>query len=265
MHHSRLAGGLAVLAVFLVLLVGTPVVSAATLPSAHPGVVKIAQRYLGVPYVAGGMSAKGVDAPGLTKLVYRKAGMWLPRGIRAQAAHGVRLTRSQTSPGDLVFDAYYQHVGIYVGGDSMIDAPGPGTVVRYSTVDWSAGVHVRRYDAATGYHAARVARRYLGVPYVFGGASPSGFDASGLTMYVYAQLGAALVHGATEQQKASIRIPLRNLKRGDLVFFGTKSYSDHVGIYVGDGRMIHAPHAGAVVSYGSIEGARIGGRLLPAR
>ena len=105
-----------------------------------------------------------------------------------------------------------------------------------------------------------IAQRYLGVPYVYGGASPSGFDCSGLTMYCYAQVGIGLAHGATDQQHASTPVPLSALQPGDLVFFGTASYSYHVGIYVGGGSMIHAPHTGAVVSYGSISGAWIGGR-----
>ncbi|HEY5169734.1 MAG TPA: C40 family peptidase, partial [Thermoleophilia bacterium] len=105
-----------------------------------------------------------------------------------------------------------------------------------------------------------IAQRYLGVPYVYGGASPSGFDCSGLTMYCYAQVGVGLSHGATDQQHASTPVPLNALQPGDLVFFGNASYSYHVGIYVGGGSMIHAPHTGAVVSYGSISGAWIGGR-----
>ncbi len=105
-----------------------------------------------------------------------------------------------------------------------------------------------------------IAQRYLGVPYVYGGASPSGFDCSGLTMYCYAQIGIGLSHGATDQQHASTPVPLSALQPGDLVFFGSASYSHHVGIYVGGGSMIHAPHTGAVVSYGSIGGAWIGGR-----
>ena len=106
-----------------------------------------------------------------------------------------------------------------------------------------------------------IAQRYLGVPYVWGGASPSGFDCSGLTMYCYAQVGVGLSHGATDQQHASTPVPLSALQPGDLVFFGSASYSHHVGIYVGGGSMIHAPHTGAVVSYGSIGGAWIGGRF----
>ena len=106
-----------------------------------------------------------------------------------------------------------------------------------------------------------IAQRYLGVPYVYGGASPSGFDCSGLTMYSYAQVGVGLSHGATDQQHASTPVPISALQPGDLVFFGNASYSYHVGIYVGGGSMIHAPHTGAVVSYGSIGGAWIGGRF----
>ena len=105
-----------------------------------------------------------------------------------------------------------------------------------------------------------IAQRYLGVPYVYGGASPSGFDCSGLTMYCYAQIGIGLSHGATDQQHSSTPVPLSALQPGDLVFFGSASYSYHVGIYVGGGSMIHAPHTGAVVSYGSVSGAWIGGR-----
>ncbi len=106
-----------------------------------------------------------------------------------------------------------------------------------------------------------IAQRYLGVPYVYGGASPSGFDCSGLAMYCYAQIGIGLSHGATDQQHASTPVPISALQPGDLVFFGSASYSHHVGIYVGGGSMIHAPHTGAVVSYGSIGGAWIGGRF----
>ncbi len=106
-----------------------------------------------------------------------------------------------------------------------------------------------------------IAQRYLGVPYVWGGASPRGFDCSGLAMYCYAQIGIGLSHGATDQQRASTPVPLSALQPGDLVFFGSAAYSHHVGIYVGGGSMIDAPHTGAVVRYDSISGAWIGGRF----
>jgi len=119
-----------------------------------------------------------------------------------------------------------------------------------------------RLEQMTGNSAVvAIAQRYLGVPYVYGGASPSGFDCSGLTMYCYAQVGVGLAHGATLQQQASTPVPLSALQPGDLVFFGNASFSYHVAIYVGGGSMIHAPHTGAVVSYGSVSGAWIGGRF----
>ncbi len=132
------------------------------------------------------------------------------------------------------------------GGTSTGGGGGGGTVI----------------DPGGSGHSAvvAIAQRYLGVPYVYGGASPSGFDCSGLTMYCYGQVGIGLAHGATIQQQSSTPVPLNALQPGDLVFFGNASYSSHVGIYVGGGSMIHAPHTGAVVSYGSIGGAWIGGR-----
>jgi peptidoglycan DL-endopeptidase CwlO len=105
--------------------------------------------------------------------------------------------------------------------------------------------------------AASIALRYLGVPYVWGGASPSGFDCSGLVMYVYAQLGVSLPHYTVAQWNATS--PISSPEPGDLVFFNGLG---HVGIYIGGGRFVNAPHTGSVVridsmsSFGGYDGAR---------
>jgi cell wall-associated NlpC family hydrolase len=107
-----------------------------------------------------------------------------------------------------------------------------------------------------------IAQRYLGIPYLWGGASPkTGFDCSGLVLYVYAQVGVQLSHGATDQQRASKPVPLNALQPGDLVFYGNASYSYHVAIYVGGGQVIEAPRTGSVVSYDGVDDAWIGGRF----
>jgi cell wall-associated NlpC family hydrolase len=107
-----------------------------------------------------------------------------------------------------------------------------------------------------------IAQRYLGIPYLWGGASPkTGFDCSGLVLYVYAQVGIQLSHGATDQQRASRPVPMNALRPGDLVFYGDASYSYHVAIYVGGGQVIEAPRTGAVVSYDGVDDAWIGGRF----
>ena len=96
-----------------------------------------------------------------------------------------------------------------------------------------------------------IAERYLGVPYVWGGASPSGFDCSGLVMYVYAQVGISLPHYTVAQWSYpdSASVPRNELEPGDLVFFAGLG---HVGIYVGGGNFIHAPHTGDVVRIDSL-------------
>ena len=107
-----------------------------------------------------------------------------------------------------------------------------------------------------------IAQRYLGIPYVWGGASPrGGFDCSGLTMYVFAQVGVSLAHGATLQQRASTPVPLSALQPGDLVFYGNASFSSHVAIYFGGGQTIEAARTGTLVRYGVLGKAWIGGRF----
>jgi cell wall-associated NlpC family hydrolase len=102
-----------------------------------------------------------------------------------------------------------------------------------------------------GARAAAIAERYLGVPYRWGGADPSGFDCSGLVMYVYAQLGVHLPHFAAAQYRDGRHVRMDGLRPGDLVFFDGLN---HVGIYLGGGRFIHAPHTGDHVRISSLAG-----------
>jgi peptidoglycan DL-endopeptidase CwlO len=96
-----------------------------------------------------------------------------------------------------------------------------------------------------------IAMQYLGVPYVWGGASPSGFDCSGLVMYVFSKVGISLPHNTVAQwdYPNSVSVPRSQLEPGDLVFFAGLG---HVGIYVGNGQFIHAPHTGDVVRIDSL-------------
>jgi cell wall-associated NlpC family hydrolase len=86
-------------------------------------------------------------------------------------------------------------------------------------------------------------------PYVWGGAEPGGFDCSGLVQWSYARAGLLLPRTAQQQYDAGPRLPAGTpLEAGDLVFFGTGPHGvDHVGIALGDGRMVAAPHTGALV------------------
>jgi cell wall-associated NlpC family hydrolase len=95
-----------------------------------------------------------------------------------------------------------------------------------------------------------IAMQYLGVPYVWGGASPSGFDCSGFVMYVYGQIGISLPHNAA-MQYSSVGVPVSRseLAPGDLVFFDGLG---HMGMYIGGGQFIHAPHTGDVVKISSL-------------
>jgi cell wall-associated NlpC family hydrolase len=118
-----------------------------------------------------------------------------------------------------------------------------------------AGVVLETIDATPAQLAVvRATMRWLGVPYVWGGASPSGFDCSGLVMYVYARFGVALPHGATMQSRLGDPVSLDRLQPADLVFFGSPAFYSHVGIYVGGGLFIEAPHTGDVVKVSRLAG-----------
>jgi peptidoglycan DL-endopeptidase CwlO len=101
-----------------------------------------------------------------------------------------------------------------------------------------------KYGGAVGY-----AMSQLGTPYVWGGAAPGGFDCSGLVMWAYAQVGVALPHSSYAQWGYGVPVSTDQLEPGDLVFFNGLG---HVGMYIGGGQFIEAPHTGAFVQISNL-------------
>jgi cell wall-associated NlpC family hydrolase len=104
-----------------------------------------------------------------------------------------------------------------------------------------------------GVLVAQSAAQVVGVPYHFGGADLQGFDCSGLAVYAYERAGVEIPRTAEAQRRAARPVSVEALSPGDLVFFRIHSrHVNHVGIYAGGGRFIHAPRSGQRVSYGNL-------------
>jgi cell wall-associated NlpC family hydrolase len=122
---------------------------------------------------------------------------------------------------------------------------------------------LKRYKPTVGDRAAEIALRAVGIPYRWGGASPSsGFDCSGLVYWAYAQLGIMLPHSSYAQFGEGRPVALSELRAGDLLFF---SGLGHEGLYIGGGRMVHAPHSGRNVEVVTLNGSNYGLRIEGAR
>jgi cell wall-associated NlpC family hydrolase len=153
--------------------------------------------------------------------------------------------------------ARLSRVSLQAQGDVGESLPLVGTLATGTVGEGFAPAPPARYGGVVG-----IAMQYLGVPYVWGGASPSGFDCSGFIMYVYAQIGVSLPHHAASQYSAGSPVSRDALEAGDLVFFNGLG---HAGIYIGGGQFIHAPHTGDVVKISSLSDSWYAATYVGAR
>ena len=163
--------------------------------------------------------------------------------LRRQARLDLARQQAAAAAAQRARDAATAPVGHAAPPDTAIETP-------VSEGGETGGAAPPPADASAGARVVAIAMRYLGTPYKWGGASPSGgFDCSGLTMYVFAQIGVSLPHYAAAQYGMGAPVPKEQLQPGDLVFFRGLG---HMGMYIGGGNFIHAPRTGDVVKISSL-------------
>ena len=121
-------------------------------------------------------------------------------------------------------------------------------------------------DSSASHPAVELARKLLGIPYRWAGADPArGFDCSGLVYYVFNELQVRIPRMQRDLFKSAEQVGKADLKPGDLLFFNTFATLSHVGIYIGEGRFIHAPRRGTTVTIESMDSSYYRGRFAGAR
>ncbi|PYI51281.1 C40 family peptidase [Paenibacillus flagellatus] len=226
--------------------------------------VSLAQSMVGKDYKAGAQSpSEGFDYAGLVYFVFQQLGYEIPRDLKDQyAVKKPLLTKvSDLLPGDVLFFGENDKVaftGIYVGDNKFVMANrGRDEVVTLSIAD---SYYKNRFEGARRIlsepdqmrvQLILTARKYLGTPYVFGAdfGQTKTFDCSSFAKTVFAENDMYLPRVSRDQATKGVLVKRSDLKVGDLVFFTTsdsKGKIGHVGIYVGNGRMIHTYGEGGV-------------------
>lgn len=142
-------------------------------------------------------------------------------------------------------------VALLAGGCSLTRAPG---LPPAQAGPPPAGIDQPVPASTAGERLLELAEQFVGAPYRHGGSTPEGFDCSGLVVRAHELAGLAVPRTAFEQHAAAQAVPESALEPGDLVFFASRrGRVDHVGIYAGDGRFVHAPRRGRPVGYDRLD------------
>lgn len=170
-----------------------------------------------------------------------RSGASINHAVVGQASYGAKVTLLEKVNSDWAKVSYNGVIGYVACQYLSVRATG-NTTSRSGT----------RPSLSDNTSLIEFAKKYVGVPYVYGGSTPAGFDCSGFVQYVFSNFGVKLSRTTYTQVNEGVAISKENLKMGDLVFFGTASNVSHVGIYISDGNFIHASKPGDTVKISSL-------------
>lgn len=198
----------------------------------------VSQKYITIEEGATSQQKVYVTA----SLLNIRSGAGTGYSIAGQASYGAELNLLEKTNGTW-YKVSYNGVTGYVSSDYVRSE----RIVGNTTSRSGLRDNLVDNDAVIAF-----AKKYLGLPYVYGGSTPAGFDCSGFVQYVYSNFGVRLSRSTYTQVNEGVAVSKENLRMGDLVFFGSASNVNHVGIYISDGNFIHSSHTGDVVKISSL-------------